>query len=108
MRPEVRCLLIAAVYLFDAAAAHAQRAPTPDDIRARLNSDIPAEIAWAAFDAGTYQISEVVPDLNIVLASPPGRFAAGARALPLTLNVTVNDFRGDRRQPLPDVTSPAR
>jgi hypothetical protein len=38
-----------------------------------------------------------------------GRMTADeARALPLILNVTVNDSRGDRRQPLPDVASQAR
>jgi hypothetical protein len=31
-----------------------------------------------------------------------------ARALPLALDVTVNDARTDRRQPLPDVRSLAR
>ena len=70
MRPARR-LLIAVLCTFWVASAQAQRAPTPDDLRGRLHSDVPAEIAWAAFDAGTYQISEVVPDLNVVLASPP-------------------------------------
>ena len=71
MRAEARHLLIAALCLFGAASAHAQRAPTPADVRARLHSAVPAEVAWAAFDAGTYQIVEAIPDLNAVLESPP-------------------------------------
>src|SRR5262245_23605029 len=70
MRPA-RCLLIAALFMVWVTNAEAQRAPTAADVRVRLHSDVPAEVAWAAFDAGTYQFVEAIPDLVAVLDSTP-------------------------------------
>jgi hypothetical protein len=50
---------------------HAQRAPSAADVRTRLHSSVPLEVAWAAFDAATFQIREVAPDLIAVLGTPP-------------------------------------
>ncbi|HEY1306073.1 MAG TPA: hypothetical protein VGF24_21115 [Vicinamibacterales bacterium] len=37
-----------------------------------MHSTIDAEVAWAAFDAGTFQLRDAVPDLIAILESPPG------------------------------------
>jgi hypothetical protein len=42
-----------------------------EDVRARLHSTNPADVAWAAFDAATFQMREVAPDLIAVLDTPP-------------------------------------
>src|SRR5690349_12448414 len=64
---------IAALFLFCAAVAHAQRSiPTAADVRARLHSTNAAEVAWAAFDAGALHLTEVASDLVDVLDSPAG------------------------------------
>ena len=52
-------------------ATDAQRTPTVEDVRARLHSTNPPDVAWAAFDAATFQMREVAPDLIAVLDTPP-------------------------------------
>lgn len=41
--------------------------PTVADVRTRLHSTDGSEVAWAAFDAATFHMPEVVPDLIAVL-----------------------------------------
>jgi len=52
-------------------SAFAQNAPDAAAVRTRLHSASASEAAWAAFDAGTFQIKQAVPDLIAVLDSPP-------------------------------------
>jgi hypothetical protein len=66
-----RCIVITALCLLWPTLSHAQRVPTPADVRGRLHSTNPAEVAWAAFDAATFQMREVAPDLIAVLELPP-------------------------------------
>src|SRR5262249_31226577 len=66
-----RCLLIAALCLLAATGAQAQRAPTPDEVRARLHSGTPAEVAWAALEVGTSQMVEAAPAFIAALDPPP-------------------------------------
>jgi hypothetical protein len=53
------------------ASTYAQNVANAADIRAQLRSASPSQVAWAAFDAGTYQLHEAVPELIAVLESPP-------------------------------------
>jgi hypothetical protein len=64
-------MVITTLCLLLPSLSSAQRVPTAADVRARLHSSNPAEVAWAAFDAATFQMSEVAPDLIAVLDTPP-------------------------------------
>lgn len=66
-----RCTVITALCLLWPAVSHAQPVPTAADVRARLHSRGAAEVAWAAFDAATFQMREVAPDLVTLLELPP-------------------------------------
>jgi hypothetical protein len=62
--------IIALLLSLSSWTAYAQRVPAAGDVRARLHSSDPADVAWAAFDAATFQLREVVPDLIAALESP--------------------------------------
>src|SRR5215510_5120761 len=102
-----RCLLIAALCLLAATGAQAQRAPTPDEVRARLHSGTPAEVAWAAFDAGTHQIVEAVPDLVAVLDSPPAGSSLERDFLAAAVLDSLIQLKPPPGIPSPRATAPA-
>jgi len=52
-------------------SAFAQSAPDASSLIARLRSGSSSEVAWAAFEAGTYQVQEAIPALVAALDSPP-------------------------------------
>jgi hypothetical protein len=94
-----RCIVVTALCLFWPTLSHAQRsAPTAADVRARLHSRNAAEVAWAAFDAATYQMREVAPDL---IAVDLGYLTAEeTNSLPLALDTEIHDRRGNTNRPI--------
>ena len=87
--------------------AQAQRVPTPADVRARLHADVPAEVAWAAFDAGTHQIVEAVPDLVAVLDSAPAGSSLEERDfLAAAVLDSLIQLKPPPGIPIPRVTAP--
>jgi len=76
---------------------HAQRAPTVADVRVRLHSTSPVDVSWAAFDAATFQLRDVAPDLLAVLETPPEADAITSDALVAAVLDALIQLRGTAR-----------
>src|SRR5215510_6924250 len=105
-----RSTAVAVLCLACAPEAQAQRAaPSLADVRARLHSVVGAEVAWAAFDAATFRMRAVMPDLIAVLEAPPsidGRERDYLIAALLDALVQAGEIHG--LGPVPDPTTLAQ
>lgn len=112
VRPSMvlRAWRLASVGILIPLCAVAQEIPTPSDLTARLGSSSPAVVAWAAFQAGTFQVKEVVPSLVAALESPPtGSLEERdyAAAAILDALIQIRSVRGEPRGPQAPATAVA-